>query len=346
MEFDFFRLAEGRLSQWVNSSATLLTLDQPSVLIREGVKNEDVYILRHGELKVTTSTQSGEEVSLAKLSDQGALVGEMSFLESRPPVATVVAEAGSEVLLVNKEKLGNAIKVDMALGRELYYLMAQKLSLQIQGQNSMIHSSPHNPVEPLRKVLTLFGDLSEADVAWFSKNGHLYRLKPGQQLIQQGDSLPEVYLVLAGEARVSILIDGQEKIVGKSTRGEMLGEMSMVNSDDKRATANVRAAEGIEAIGIEKAVLQESLMLNDGFGMRFYRGMARMLSQRSRDQLTSMGMAFSSQQMELSNDQEDSDHDDEIDFDMMSSITTAGSRFDWLCKQFQNRTARNLSSQA
>jgi hypothetical protein len=64
-----------------------------------------------------------------------------------------------------------------------------------------------------------------------------------------------------------------------------------------------------------------------------------MLSQRSRDQLTSMGMAYISGKNELQNDQNNGDIDDEIDFEMMSSITTAGIRFDWLCKQFQNRIA-------
>ena len=341
MEFNFFLIAEEKLIEWVVSNGTVVSAKQSLTLIREGDYCKEFYILRHGHLVVTTSRRSEDDVLLAKLSE-GALVGEMSFLESRPPVATVVAEAGSEILAVNKDTLSSAIKNDSSLGRALYHLLAQKLSQQIQQQNAMVHKFSGNVVEPLRKVLTLFSDLSESDVIWISNKGQLYRLKPQQTLIRQGDTLPEIFLILAGDASVSVQIDDKEKIVGSSTRGELLGEMAMVNSQYNLTTATVRAATGMETIGIDKAALKDKIQSNTGFGMRFYRGMSRMLSQRGRDQLASMGLAYRSQEKET--DGKVSSSDDSIDFDMLSGITTAGSRFDWLCKQFQNKTASNLNS--
>ncbi len=339
MEFNFFLIADEKLIEWVASNSTVVSAKQPLTLIREGDDCNEFYILRHGNLFVTTSRRGEDDVLLAKL-PEGALVGEMSFLESRPPVATVVAEAGSEILAVNKDTLSSAIKNDSSLGRSLYHLLAQKLSQQIQQQNAMVHKFSGNVVEPLRKVLTLFSDLSESDVIWISNKGQLYRLKPQQTLIRQGDTLPEIFLILAGDASVSVQLDDKEKIVGSSTRGELLGEMSMVNSQYNLTTATVRAATGMEAIGIDKAALKDKIQSNTGFGMRFYRGMSRMLSQRGRDQLASMGLAYRSQAKET--DGKVSSSDDSIDFDMLSGITTAGSRFDWLCKQFQNKTASTL----
>jgi bacteriocin-type transport-associated protein len=343
MRFNFFQLADDCLCQWIMASSENLSLKTSSVLIQEGEINDNIYILRRGELKIEASTETGEQVLLAELDNEGALVGEMSFLESRPPVATVTAKAGSEILVVSTTKLDKVINTDLKIGRSFYHLIAKKLSQQIKGQNSMIHSSSSNIVEPLRKVLTLFGDLEESDVGWFSTNGDLYRLKPGEQLIQEGALLADVFLVLAGEACISIQKDGENKIVGKSVRGELLGEMSMVSIDDMNASANVTTTDGMEVIAVRKNLLEEITLSNLGFGMRFYRGMARMLSQRSRDQLASKGMAFDSQQKELLSDQFDSIIDDEIDFEMMSKITTAGIRFDWLCKQFQNRIAMKSS---
>ncbi|KZR70181.1 DNA-binding transcriptional dual regulator Crp [Prochlorococcus marinus str. MIT 1313] len=339
MEFNFFLIAEEKLIEWVASNSTVVSAKQSLTLIREGDYCKEFYILRHGHLFVTTSRRSEDGVLLAKLSE-GALVGEMSFLESRPPVATVVAEAGSEILAVNKDTLSSAIKNDSSLGRALYHLLAQKLSQQIQQQNAMVHKFSGNVVEPLRKVLTLFSDLSESDVIWISNKGQLYRLKPEQALIRQGETLPEIFLILAGDASVSVQLDDKEKIVGSSTRGELLGEMSMVNSQYNLTTATVRAASGMETIGIDKAALKDKIQSNAGFGMRFYRGMSRMLSQRGRDQLASMGLAYRSQEKET--DGKVTSSDDSIDFDILSGITTAGSRFDWLCKQFQNKTATNL----
>ena len=65
-----------------------------------------------------------------------------------------------------------------------------------------------------------------------------------------------------------------------------------------------------------------------------------MLSQRGRDQLASYGLASRSQEIELAN--LESDSNDLINFEMLSGLTTAGLRFDWLCKQFQNRTASHI----
>ena len=337
MDLDFFKLAEDSLKNWVQSKSQVFSPQSEEVLIEEGKDCEEIYILRRGELTVTTSSKGGEEVLLANLRE-GSIVGEMSFLESRPPVATVKVSSGSEVLAINKKLLFKAIDEDFVLGRALFHFLAQKLSQQIQDQNTLIHTFSGSIVEPLRKVFTLFSDLEESDVNWISKNSVLYRLQPDQILIRQGELIPEIFLILAGDVNVSVQIEEKEKIVGSSNRGELLGEMSMLSSDYNLTTATVRALSGVEVIGVDKKTLQENIQSNSGFGMRFYRGMARMLSQRGRDQLASMGLASISTKKELS---EDNYTNDVIDFEMLSGITTAGTRFDWLCKEFQNKTANN-----
>ena len=337
MDVDFFKLAEDPLKSWVHRRSKVCSPQNEEVLIKEGKDCEEIYILRRGELAVTTSSKTGEDVLLANLTE-GSIVGEMSFLESRPPVATVKASAGSEVLAINKQLLLKSIDDDFVLGRALFHLLAQKLSQQIQDQNALIHTFSGSIVEPLRKVLTLFSDLEESDVNWISNNSVLYRLQPDEILIRQGESIPELFLILAGDVSVSIQIEEKEKIVGSSTRGELLGEMSMLSSEYNLTTATVRALSGVEVIGIDKKKLQQNIQSNSEFGMHFYRGMARMLSQRSRDQLASMGLASISTKKELS---DDNDTNDVIDFEMLSGITTAGTRFDWLCKEFQNITAKN-----
>ncbi len=336
MDVNFFKLAEASLKSWVESRSKVFCPKTEEVLIKEGKECEEIYILRRGELTVTTSSKTGEEVLLANLSE-GSIVGEMSFLESRVPVATVKVSAGSEVLAINKNFLLKVIDADFVLGRALFHLLAQKLSKQIQDQNALIHTFSGSIIEPLRKVLTLFSDLEESDVHWIAKNSFLYRLQPDQILIRQGEVIPDLFLILAGDVSVSIQIEEKEKIVGNSTRGELLGEMSMLSSDYNLTTATVRALSGVEVIGINKKILQEYIHSNSEFGMRFYRGMARMLSQRGRDQLASMGLASISRKKEL---RDDNNANDVIDFEMLSGITTAGIKFDWLCKEFQNITAK------
>ena len=54
-----------------------------------------------------------------------------------------------------------------------------------------------------------------------------------------------------------------------------------------------------------------------------------MLSQRSRDQLLERGLAANSKKAEMLNE------DQEINVNELSGISTAGIRFDWLCRQLQ-----------
>jgi hypothetical protein len=56
-----------------------------------------------------------------------------------------------------------------------------------------------------------------------------------------------------------------------------------------------------------------------------------MLSQRSRDQLLSRGLAKSSLMAEKMID------DEQLGLEQLSAISSAGLRFDWLCRQFQDK---------
>ena len=180
-------------------------------------------------------------------------------------------------------------------------------------------------------MLVLFAELSEQDVDWLRQIGQLQRLQPGAVLLQQGQPVPALYLVLAGEARIQVKSDGRLRVVGSSRRGELLGEMTLLNPDESGASAQVDAPDGLEVLRIDKAALLDELAQDVGRATRFWRALARMLSQRSRDQLLDRGLAATSRRAERDGD------GDEIDLSQLSAISIAGTRFDWLCRQFQDQ---------
>ena len=79
----------------------------------------------------------------------------------------------------------------------------------------------------MRKVLYIFGLLTDADVEWMAQTGTRRWVEAGEVLIQEGKPVDAVILLLDGELTVSV------KGVGEISRlgvGEIVGELSYVDS--------------------------------------------------------------------------------------------------------------------
>jgi bacteriocin-type transport-associated protein len=298
--------------------------------VREGELDGAVFVVESGLLRIATQALDGGSVPLGE-GGAGSIVGEMSWLEARPAVASVWAAAGSHLLRLSHASLDGLQREGHPAAALLYQAIGSKLSLQIQSQNAWVHRFPGSGHEPLRKVLVLFADLNEQDVDWLRNLGQLRRLPPGGVLIDEGQQVENLSLVLAGDARVQVHSQGQLRVVGSSRRGELLGEMSLFNRDGHGASARVDTQDGLELLNINIDALLAALEGDTARASRFWRALARMLSQRSRDQLLERGLAATSRQDEAQRD------DEEIDLSQLTGISTAGLRFDWLCRQLQNQ---------
>ena len=199
-----------------------------------------------GRLNVTTSNQQQGQEQLSTLTP-GCLVGEMSWLEKSLPWRPSPARRlhGIEALHRAARIAGQATA---HAGRQLHRLIAQKLAVQIKGQNVWAHRLhiDHGPIEALRKVLTLFASLQEQDVVTLARLGRLHRVQPQTVLLNQGDEVSAVYLVLSGEAEIVFTLGGKSEVVGTSRRGELLGEMSLLLNNQEGASAGVRSSQGMD----------------------------------------------------------------------------------------------------
>jgi len=331
--FNVFQRADADLLQWIEAEGQSDHVPAGTTLIREGEPAQRVLILRRGTLVATTANPLHRQERLADL-HAGSLVGEMSWLERRPTVATISASTDSEVLALSGHSLDQLDRNQPHLAAQLYRLIAQKLALQIQAQNIWSHRQPSPPMhaEALRKVLMLFANLQEPDVFLLARLGHLQRVAPQATLMQQGDALSGIAVVLSGEAEIQLTLDGSTKCVGRTKRGEILGDMTLLLEDQAGASASVRSPDGMDLLCIDHAPLLKALAHDSSLACRFYRGLACMLSQRSRDQLLSHQRAAASQQAEL-------DAIDRLDLDELAAISRAARHFDWLCRHFQTGEA-------
>ena len=330
--FNAFNEISSGLQNWMKNNGKLIQFKHDQKLITEGEISDSIFMAIDGKLAVNTTDQNGNEKCLAELRE-GAIVGEMTWLEQRPAVASVKAVESTNTLVINFEKLDDLINTDPTLAAELQRVLAKKLALQINSQNAWIHrfSNEGIEVEPLRKVLIFFAGLSDQDVNAIASIGSLNRVHAGEDLIRQGEEVSSLYLILAGEAEIIVDIGGVSKQVGSSRRGELLGELTLLLSSEGGATATVTSSEGMELLEIDKTKLNQLLNADPNLAEHFYRSLSCMLSQRSRDQLLSQRLASLSKNAEL----EDGGDDEELDMTQLGGINRAGQRFNRICEKFQ-----------
>jgi bacteriocin-type transport-associated protein len=320
--FDALSEITANLKSWVTDYGSEVQCDGETELITEGEQSEYLYFLVSGTAKVVTS-KGNQRIDLAELAP-GEMFGEMSFVENRPPVASIITSGSCRLLKVAKTKLQASVEKSNEIGTELYQLFGRKLASQLSIQNTFLHRWEGVNIEPIRKILIVFSILNEVDIEWMSVNGSRLSKAAGSKVLAEGQSVPGMIIILAGDADVLIESNGGPKLVGSSRRGEFVGEMTFLGISDK-ATASVVSRTDIELLEINKELLRLEFAKNFGFSYRFYKALAVLLSQRLRDQLRSKGMAS------LAFDAEDSD-EDSMSIEQMSAVSIAGQRFEWLCQ--------------
>lgn len=172
----------------------------------------------------------------------------------------------------------------------------------------------------MRKALYIFGLLDDADVEAMAGMGRKRTLAPGQPLIEQGEVLDRLYILLDGHMEVSVRGVGQ---VATLSSGEILGEMSFV--DRAPTSASVRALDQASLLELSRDELEARFTRDPGFGMRFFRAISVFLAERMRSTIARLGYGKASL---------DSDEllEDELDEGLLDNVAIAGERFSRLMR--------------
>jgi CRP/FNR family cyclic AMP-dependent transcriptional regulator len=106
-----------------------------TVLIEEGRSIDALYLVLNGTLSVTAEILEGKEI--ATLSS-GEIVGEMSFVDARPPSATVKALEDTVVWVIPRMQLATKLSQDTAFAAHFYHAIAAFLSDRVRGTVSRL----------------------------------------------------------------------------------------------------------------------------------------------------------------------------------------------------------------
>jgi CRP/FNR family transcriptional regulator, cyclic AMP receptor protein len=121
--------------EWMLATGKKENVPSGKILIHEGKPVASVYIVLDGKLTVSVAALEDKEIAYL---GSGEIVGEMSFIDARPPSATVRAQEKAIVFVIPREALALKIEQDVAFAARFYHALAVFLSDRLRSTVSRL----------------------------------------------------------------------------------------------------------------------------------------------------------------------------------------------------------------
>jgi CRP/FNR family transcriptional regulator, cyclic AMP receptor protein len=119
---------------WMVACGCTEEIPTNALLIHQGEQVDALYVVLNGTFVVSVATGEGRDREIARLST-GDVVGEMSFVDTHPPSATVTATSNSLVLSISRQELTTKLQLDVGFSsrfhRALVLLLSSRLRLMM-----------------------------------------------------------------------------------------------------------------------------------------------------------------------------------------------------------------------
>lgn len=125
--------------EWLIRSGTKSLLAKGAVLVHEGQPTDWLYFVLDGEFEVFT--RRAPRVAILK---SGEVVGEISFIDSRPPTASVKALVESRVAAIPRSALTTKLREDAGFGLRFYRALAMFLADRLRTTVGNLGSAPES----------------------------------------------------------------------------------------------------------------------------------------------------------------------------------------------------------
>jgi len=261
-----------------------------------GDGNCDFFVVASGSVETLRPTAAGEQ-ALGRVR-VGQVVGEVSFLDRLPRVMTARAVHQSALLRFNAAGLRTMLDEDLELAVGLGRAFWQSLAAKIRQANERLldEAAPGAAVPAAsgqggesvdlkpRAKLALFHErgLAAAELRLLATTLNAEHYPAHALLFAKGDVGRALYIVADGEVRiVRRTADGAEEELARLARGEVFGELALV--DDEPRSADARAgADGCTALVLSRQDLDDVLALPASAASQFLRHVCSLLCARLR----------------------------------------------------------------
>ncbi len=129
--------------EWMLAAGRKQPVPRGAALIRQGEPLDALFILLDGHLAVLLGR---EEREIARL-NAGEIVGEMSFVDARPPSATVRGLEDSTVFALSKSVLNAKLASDLGFAARFYRALAIYLSTTVRERHRALGYGSYLPPE-------------------------------------------------------------------------------------------------------------------------------------------------------------------------------------------------------
>ena len=348
---------------WMTTIGHQAEIAAGKVLVEPGKPVEALHIVIDGTLSVSVpqddniSSRASAPVRVKSTTREiikllsGEVVGEMAFVGEHLPVITVKALEKSLVLSIPRSQLAAKLQRDVSFAAHFYHAIAILLSNRLRVIDSLSGNTElaSNPEQVLKKVLFILGQLSDSDIDWMMRVGSKEKIAAGTVLIHQGRPVDALHMLLHGTMTVSICHANMTPLyrsfvekkcesgtikqeVARLSSGEMLGEVSFL--DNQYASAFVTCLEDCQVLSLSRNQLVAKLEMDVGFAARFYRAIAAIIEDRLRSAIIRLTYGKHTYSTGNMLDAE-TEHEDEIDLDVLDNTALAGARFDWILRRFR-----------
>src|SRR5579864_4164628 len=110
---------------WMASNGALQSISAGTVLVYEKRPIDCLYVLLEGQLTVNVGGVHGKQVAVLW---PGEIVGEIAFVDSRRPTASVTAVQNSYLLVLPHEALSSKLTKDQGFAARFYRAIATFLA--------------------------------------------------------------------------------------------------------------------------------------------------------------------------------------------------------------------------
>jgi len=275
------------------------TAAEGTTLFEQGTQGGDIYILERGLVSIQRETAYGRIV-LGAVSD-GALLGEINFISRRPRLADAVAAEPSTLLHLDAQTLEHLIRDQPSIGVKIHQAFWHALARKLRQSNEQLstffadepgarrgdasdgtHDTLTIGAEDQVRLLREQG-LTATELATLANFSEVKRFTTGTYLFREGDQGEEMYVVLEGRVMISKYIPGGgEEALAILDRGDVFGEMSLLDGEPRSADARAHAG-AVTVIAFDETILAEVLSMDPQAALQFLQLLCRLLCRRLRE---------------------------------------------------------------
>ncbi len=263
------------LIESLGANARSVSLVDGDVLVEQGDAADNVYFIQSGTVTASKSTPQGEVV--VGTVQAGQVIGEVTVVAGGLRTATLRASGPVEVLEIERSEFEGWLNSNPDV--------ADSVSDQARERVDRTNVAT--------MVAELMGSSDQALVQQVVDRVDWRRLEAGEVLFREGDVADAAYFVVGGRLMVLAAdADGNEQLVAELGRGEVVGELGLLDRAPRSAT--VRAVRDTTLAAFSTNTFEELVATSPQMMLNVTRGILTRLrkpTQRKFDRAASLTIA-------------------------------------------------------